>query len=302
MPFSPCDAQDLLGLQRSSLASILVVGCGYIGYRVALALHAKGHQVTGLKKRPPSVLSPFPILVADIRQAKTLSVLDNAFLDLVLFIISPGGRQVDQYQAVYDIGLNNLLTHFAKAGQMPKWLMVSSSSVYGQNQGEWVDETSVTQPASATGQFLVAAEQRLWTADAAHCVVRFSGIYGPGRDWLLRRTARGEGIQQQPPTYTNRIHRDDCVAVLVFLMEKQLAGADLQSCYLASDNDPAPLWDVMCWITEQFAYPAPTALAIPADAGQNKRCSNARLTALGYVFIYPSYREGYLKPSKVVPD
>lgn len=279
------------------MASILVVGCGDVGYRVALALRGLGHRVVGLKRQPPPAPSSFPILTADIRRASTLTAVSTEF-DLVLFIVSPGSREPDAYRAVYEIGLNNLLTHFAMAGRAPKWLMVSSTSVYGQNRGEWVDESSVTEPQSATAQWLVAAEQRLWMADASHCVVRFSGIYGPGRDWLLRRAALGESIQQQPPTYTNRIHRDDCVAALVFLIEKQLAGAGLQSCYLASDNEPVPLWDVMCWIADQYQYPTPTALTMPADTGQNKRCSNARLAALGYVFLYPSYRDGYLKPPK----
>jgi nucleoside-diphosphate-sugar epimerase len=278
------------------LASILVVGCGDIGYRVALALHGQGHRVTGIKRRPPVDFSPFPILTADIRQSSALAALTADF-DWVLFIVSPGNRQLADYQAVYQLGLDNLLTHFSRAGSRPKWLMVSSTSVYGQNQGEWVDEASLAQPASETSRCLLAAEQRLWEADTSHCVVRFSGIYGPGRDWLLRRVARGDSIQQQPPLYTNRIHRDDCVAVLLFLIERQLAGERLESCYLGSDNEPAPLWDVMCWIAQQYAYPMPAALNLPVASEQNKRCGNARLTALGYDFLYPSYRQGYLKPA-----
>ncbi|AEG01323.1 SDR family oxidoreductase [Methylomonas methanica] len=277
------------------MASILVVGCGDIGYSMALALHNLGHQVVGLKRRPPEKPTPFPILVADIRHADTLLVLSPEF-DLVLFIVAPGSRQLEAYQALYQSGLENMLTHFASAAVAPKWLMVSSSSVYGQNQGEWVDEDSLAQPASATSQCLVAAEQLLWAADASHCVVRFSGIYGPGRDWLIRRAAQGEAIQQTPPSYTNRIHRDDCVGVLLFLINKLLAGERLHSCYLASDNDPAPLWDVMAWIAGQYGFPAPVPLNLPGGTLQNKRCSNARLTALGYEFLFQSYRDGYVNP------
>lgn len=279
------------------MAKILVVGCGDIGYRVALTLYQAGHQVTGLKRHALTEPAPFPMLLADIRQPSTLTVL-NAEFDLVLFIVSPAGRQAEDYQALYFSGLNNLLNHFASKGQSPKWLLVSSSSVYGQNQGEWVDEDSETRPAAATSQCLVAAEQALWSADDRHCVVRFSGIYGPGRDWLLRRAARGEPIQQQPPSFTNRIHRDDCVAVLDFLIHKQLAGDALHNCYLASDNNPVPLWDVMNWIAEQYAFPAPEALVMSSDAAQNKRCSNARLTALGYQFSYSGYQNGYLNPAQ----
>lgn len=279
------------------MANILVIGCGDIGFRVALALHRQGHRVTGLKRAPPSTPAPFSLIAADIRQAATLSSLATDF-DLVLFIVSAGSRQADEYQALYQVGLNNVLAHFASAGRSPRWFMVSSTSVYGQFRGEWVDETSPTEPKTATAQALVAAELRLWQVDHNHCVVRFSGIYGQGRDWLLRRVASGESIQRQPPSYTNRIHQDDCVAVLLFLIEKQLAGERLQPCYLASDDDPAPLWDVMNWIAEHYDYPRPTALSVPVDANQNKRCRNDRLHTLGYRFLFPSYRDGYGNPAK----
>lgn len=276
------------------MAKILVVGCGDIGHRVALALHWSGHRVTGLKRRQPTDHFPFPIMTADIRQSSALARLPTDF-DLVLFIVSAASRQPDAYQAVFETGLNNLLLHFAQAKDSPKLLMVSSTSVYGQQGGEWVDEVSDAAATRLTSQILLKAEQRLYTESVKNCVVRFSGIYGPGRDWLLRRAAQGEEIQKHPPSYTNRIHRDDCVAVLVFLISKQLAGESLASCYLASDHDPAPLWDVMNWIASQYHYPAPVALSAPDNADQNKRCSNARLVALGYRFLYPSYRDGYNK-------
>ncbi len=276
------------------MAKILVVGCGDVGYRVALVMHERGHQVVALKRQPSDTQLPFPLVATDIRRPESLKTLSSDF-DLVLFIVSPDSRQPEAYQALYETGLNNLLSHFSCHGRQPRWFMVSSTSVYGQNHGEWVDEASATQPGSSTSLCLRNAEQRLWEVDRQHCVVRFSGIYGPGRDWLIRRAAQGEAIQQQPPTYTNRIHRDDCVAVLVFLMEKHLAGDSLASCYLASDHDPAPLWEVMNWIAAQYHLPAPLPLSTSDNLNQNKRCSNARLVALGYPFLYPSYRDGYDK-------
>lgn len=274
------------------MAKILIIGCGEIGYRVALALHHQGHHVVGFKRQPPVNERPFAMISADICRASTLSVLAVDF-DVVLFIVSPDRRQEQNYQLVFETGLNNLISHFAKANKSPKWLMVSSTSVYGQNQGEWVDETSATQPGNACGRWLVSAEKHLWALNPQNCVVRFSGIYGPGRDRLLRLTAGSEHVQFEPPLFTNRIHQNDCVAVLLFLLEKQLAGNLQDSCYLASDDEPAPLWDVMLWIAEQYGYPEPLAANSRPQAQQNKRCSNARLKALGYRFLYPGYRDGY---------
>lgn len=274
------------------MANILVIGCGDIGYQVALRLHQQGHQVTGLKRSAPAISTPFPIFIADIRLASSLVSLPRGF-DAVIFIVAPDSRQAEEYQALYDVGLSHLLAHFAAAEASPSWLMVSSTSVYEQNCGEWVDETSITEPASATSRWLAAAEKRLWITSERNCVVRFSGIYGPGRDWLLRRAAQGESIQRQPPSYTNRIHSEDCVAVLLFLLEKQLAGVALEPCYLATDDDPAPLWEVMNWLSQQFACSPPSPLLVAPDAPQNKRCRNTRLKALGYRFLYPSYQDGY---------
>lgn len=275
------------------MANILVIGCGNIGYRLAAALSCDGHCVTALKRTPLAVPAPFSLVLGDILQPSSLASLPTEY-DLVVLVLSASGRHAEQYQALYQTGLNTVLNHFA--GATPPFLMVSSTSVYGQNGGEWVDEASPTQPASATAEWLVKAEQRLWQAGERNCVVRFSGIYGPGRDWLLRRAAAGEAIQRDPPNYTNRIHQDDCVAVLLFLIGKMLDGTKLDPCYLASDNDPAPLWDVMTWIAGQFGYLPPQALPSATGAPQNKRCNNARLNALGYRWLYPSYKDGYLPP------
>jgi hypothetical protein len=101
-------------------------------------------------------------------------------------------------------------------------------------------------------------------------------------------------IQQTPPYFTNRIHQQDCVGVLCFLLEQRLAGKALDQYYLASDDDPAPMWEVISWLAERL-HCRPPSLAVGSDAGMNKRCSNARLKALGYQFQYPSYKDGYLE-------
>jgi nucleoside-diphosphate-sugar epimerase len=134
----------------------------------------------------------------------------------------------------------------------------------------------------------------LLTLSPANIVVRFSGIYGPGRESLLRLAMQAPAIQQTPPYFTNRIHQQDCIAALSFLLEQRLAGKALAQCYLASDDDPAPMWDVMTWLAEHLHCPPPSVKKVDADAGMNKRCSNAKLKALGYRFRYPSYKDGYL--------
>ncbi|MGZ4953864.1 MAG: 2-dehydropantoate 2-reductase N-terminal domain-containing protein [Methylobacter sp.] len=303
------------------MAKILIVGCGAIGSELAGGLSAQGHDVTGLKRKPPlSAPGPVNYVAADISSSAGLADLDTDFTQ-AFFIVSPDQRIEQSYRAVYETGLDNLLAKLPET----HWLMVSSTSVYGQTAGEWVDEDSVAEPAAITGRLIRQAEQKLIASNPANIVVRFSGIYGPGRESLLRLAMQAPAIQQTPPYFTNRIHQRDCVGVLSFLLERRLAGDELAQCYLASDDDPAPTREVMSWLTDRLHCQPPTAKdggsvatvttawmqeveqrmeqlpsepvrpMVNADTGMNKRCSNARLKALGYRFRYPSYKDGYLE-------
>lgn len=273
------------------MANILIIGCGAIGTALAETLIAQGHAVTGVKRQPPLVHdSAINYIAADISSATDLDKLPTA-VDVLFFIVSADGRTEHSYRAVYDTGFNHVLKQFPTV----PWFFVSSTSVYGQTQGEWVDETSLAQPTNLTSQLIRQAEQRLLAANSQAVIVRFSGIYGAGREYLLRLAQQAPAIQQQPPLFTNRIHQHDCVAVLAFLLAQRLAGVALDSCYLASDDNPAPTWEVMTWLAAQLNCPAPTVLTVGADASMNKRCHNQRLKALGFNFHYPSYQDGYLE-------
>ena len=277
------------------MAKTLIIGCGAIGSQLAHVLVAKGHQVTGLKRNPPkSDVGNIDYFTADITSPADLKDLSTDF-DFLYFILSPDGRNEESYRAIYESGLNNLLDKFSQASSNPHWIFVSSTSVYGQSEGEWVDEDSIAQPENATSQLIRRAELKLMERDAENIVVRFSGIYGPGREYLLRMAGQAPAIQQTPPYFTNRIHQLDCIGVLAFLLELRLAGVALEQCYLASDDDPAPMWDVMSWLAEHLQCQPPTAKSVENKFVMNKRCNNQRLKSLGYKFHYPTFRAGYFE-------
>jgi nucleoside-diphosphate-sugar epimerase len=277
------------------MAKILIIGCGAIGTQLAQVLSATGHQVTGLKRNPPkTVAGKVNYFTRDITSAADLKYLPTDF-DTLYFIVSPDGRNEESYRDIYESGLNNLLNKFSLAGSNPHWIFVSSTSVYGQSQGEWVDEDSIAHPDNATSQLIRRAEQKLMDLDADNIVVRFSGIYGPDREYLIRMAMQAPAIQKNPPYFTNRIHQQDCIGVLAFLLERRLAGIALEQCYLASDDDPAPMWEVMSWLAEQLKCQPPTVKVVDKHGVMNKRCNNQRLKALGYRFHYPSFKDGYLE-------
>ena len=125
----------------------------------------------------------------------------------------------------------------------------------------------------------------------AHIVVRFAGIYGPGRSSLIDRVRRGDSCRADPPLYTNRIHSDDCAAAMHHLITLD----DPASLYLGVDDEPAPQCEVMDWIAGRLGVSAPPRASGSVIEGPrgNKRCRNKRLRDTGYRFRYPSFREGY---------
>lgn len=279
------------------MARILIAGCGDIGAGAGRLLAEEGHEVVGLRRHPPENDDKISYIRADVGSVDDLLSLDTRF-DLVIYILSPDDRSEASYRHVFEHGVASLLDVFRQNNTDTRFLFVSSTSVYGQSHGEWVDEESETDPQSVTGRIILRAENAILSAGGKNCVIRFSGIYGRSRSRLLDTVIKGGKVQYKPPYYTNRIYRGDCIGVLHFIAARMLSGARLDSIYLATDDDPAPKWDVYNYLAGKMAVDRPEKETLPNGSEQNKRCSNERLKRLGYRFTYRSYREGYdyIKP------
>ncbi len=281
------------------MAKILLVGCGALGRRLAVCLIAEKHTVVAVKRTPLKLpVTGLQVVLADITAPQSVKRIPTD-VDIVIFVLAPSQRNEAAYQKLYGQGLLNVLRHFAHARlpnseARPRCLLVSSTSVYGQDNGEWVDEESPAQASSFNGKALVHAEQQLWAHSVDSIVVRFSGIYGRGRESLLRRVREGKPIQYDPPYYSNRIHEEDCLGVLSFLIDRALLDKPLDNLYLASDSAPVPLAEMALWLSELMSCPPPPAKTTNVMQKKlNKRCRNDRLLRLGYVLRYGSYQEGY---------
>ncbi len=285
------------------MARILIAGCGDVGTTLGLRLHAAGHEVWGLKRSLHGLPPGLQPLAADLADPATLTVLPPA-LDYLVYSAAAAGFSEALYQAAYVAGVRNLLDALRQGGQHPKRLLLTSStSVYAQHRGEWVDEDSPAVAESFSGRCIRAGEQLLWDSGWPAVVVRFGGIYGPGRTRLIDSVRDGTATcPAGAPVFTNRIHRDDCAQVL----EHLLLLPDPAPLYLAVDDDPAPLAEVLSWLAIQLGMPEPSVGACPAlkPGSKNrpdralrqrasKRCRNARLRGSGFQFHYPSYRDGY---------
>lgn len=273
------------------MAKILIIGCGDIGGAVASQLLDEGHQVTGLKRSIQDDLSGVSFIQADITKPEELSNLPSDF-DQVIYILSPSDRSISGYEAVFKLGVDNVLNWFKGQKENVAFTFVSSSRVYGQNKGERLNESSTTEPTDGRGKILLEAENKFLGFNNQTTIVRFSGIYGRS-NYFINQLKKGAEIQKEPAYYTNRIHRADCIGVLSFIANKKSDSSAMNGVYLATDDDPAPKWDVACYLADVYSIEQPAALMLNKEADCNKRLTNNHLKAAGYQFKYKNYKQGY---------
>ncbi len=262
---------------------LLIAGCGDLGTRLARRLDRDEWQVHGLRRRVERLPEGVVPVGADLCDPDSLSTL-AADWDAVIYQATPDAYDEAGYRAAYIEGLANLLARV----ETRRLVFVSSTAVFGQDDGEWVDERCDTRPPRFNGRVLLEAEALAGRSAPEPTVVRFSGIYGPGRDVLVRKLASGEAsCREHPPQWTNRIHADDCAGVLAHLLSLERPGP----LYCASDGHPTPRCEVLDWLAGRLGVAAPRREDRPG--GQGKRVANARLLGSGYRFIHPDYRSGY---------
>lgn len=263
----------------------LILGLGEVGSRLAERLLAAGHRVTGVR-RGEGAPNGVQLLRADV----TAPGLQLPAADYVVVLLTPGERSETGYRRTYVEGTSAILRALPAPPRHLFW--ASSTAVYGQDAGEWVDETSVTAPVAMNGRLLLAGEGVARTSGVPATVLRFGGLYGPGRHRLLRWVERGEPAVAAPPQWTNRLHVDDAAGLIAHLIARAEAGLDLAPIYNGVDDEPASQYEVLAWLAAAMDLPAPPFITATA-AGQGKRVSNAKARASGFRCRYPDYRAGY---------
>lgn len=276
-----------------SAPSVLIAGCGDVGSRLATQLLDFGWEVHGLRRNVARLPKGVIGVAGDLFNKDCPATWPIGAVDYLVYCAAATDHDEAGYRAAYIQGLHHVLEWLNDYGQAPKRLVfVSSSSVYGQQNGEWVDESSSAVAAGYSGQVMLEAEQLALNSGFPASIVRLTGIYGPGREWLLTQVRRGYRVVTDPPLYGNRIHVDDAAGLMAFLLEADHRGVALDDVYIGVDDAPAPLADVVAWLRE---YLGVTEWADDASVRRtgSKRCSNARAKALGWTPKYPSFREGY---------
>jgi len=275
------------------MANVLIAGCGDIGCLLGSQLAEQGHQVFGLRRN----VDALPDCIQPV-QANLTTPVENLPLNIeyVFYMASAGKYKDSAYYQAYVQGLKNLISAL-ETHPVKKLFFISSSSVFGQSEGEKVDESSPTDDSIFSTKRLLEGEEVALNSKLNATVVRFGGIYGPGRTHLIDLIQEGKAHCMED-VWSNRIHSEDCAGVLSHLLtcyEQDPSSVD--SLYVGVDNEPTLSCEIYDWLAEQLSAPEADRKE-PSEASRlirsNKRISNAKIRATGYTFKYPTYKEGYL--------
>jgi nucleoside-diphosphate-sugar epimerase len=272
------------------MARLLIVGCGYVGSALAERRVRAGDTVFGMRREVADLPDGVTSLRGDVSVSGGLGALPPN-LDYVVYAVGAKARDEASYRRAYLDGIGNLLDALGDEAQSPKRILfTSSTSVYAQSRGEWLDEESPTHPQRFSGQIMLSAEGLLRGSRYPSVAVRLGGIYGPGRTSMLEAVRSGQPTPTtEQPHFTNRIHRDDAAGILEHLM----GVIDPAPVYIGVDDEPAPRDEVVSWLSSALGIRDPGRAPAGKARTGSKRCSNALIRASGYVFLHPNYRHGY---------
>jgi nucleoside-diphosphate-sugar epimerase len=276
--------------------TVLIAGCGYVGIALAMRLSRDGTRAIGLRRNPASLPETVEGVGADLLDRASLRTIPEGITHVVI-TASPGGGDDERYVAAYLKGPETLLGFLRERGDpIRRVILTTSTGVYAQTDGSWVNEESETAPTHHSGKRMLEGEALIASRGYSSVALRLAGIYGPGRTRMIDRVRSGEARTPRDTRWTNRIHRDDCAGALALLV----AAESPPPCVIGVDGEPAELSEVQRFLARELGVPEPPAeeegsarAAVGRRARSNKRCSNELLVSLGYELAYPTYREGY---------
>jgi len=268
--------------------SVLLAGGGDLCRRAGAILLSRGHEVWGLRRHPPADDAwGIRWLRGDLTRPETLADLPRAFTHVV-YAPAPDARDEALYRAVFGQGLKNLLARLDEAA-LRRLLFISSSAVYGDHGGAWVNEDTPVAPSGFNGQILAQTEQWLAQARPDAVVLRLAGLYGPGRLQLAGRLKQGAAsVPGHDAPWANRMHSEDAARAMAHLLELPRPA----SCYIGADDTPRRIDALYDAIAAMIGAPAVPRTG-PATGEGGKRLDNSRLKTSGFDLAWPDAIEGY---------
>jgi len=285
----------------------LLIGCGYIGERVADLLLENGETVNAVTHSSESAdklsaVKQFPVLNADVGDMDSLRALQAklpAMPEAVLHCASSNRGGAAQYQHVFVQGCKNLVEMFPTS----HLLFTSSSSVYPQTDGSSVDETSPAEPDSLTSALLREAEKIVLNHAGGGAVARLAGLYGPHRSFVLKQFLQGtaaiEGNHGQGRCL-NQIHREDASRAIVHLASGRKSGI-----FNVVDRHPMTQRECFLHLQTLFDRPLPPETEPKTERKRpwtHKCVMGDKLADSGFTWLYPSYFDALKNDRDLLPS
>jgi nucleoside-diphosphate-sugar epimerase len=268
--------------------NIAIIGCGFVGSEVASIWTKRGFHVTATTRHPEKLE-----WLAKVAQKGTIFMgnSEEEFVPLIagndVLLIAIAADSREHYESAY-LRTAQILRHLALEMDTPRHLIyTSTTSIYGDHHGRWVDETSDLLAKSELAKILIEAEKTYLSLEELGwhvCVPRFGEIYGPGRELSARvLQLKGHALPGSGDPYTNMIHKTDCASAIDYALRHHLEGV-----FNVVDDDHPTRKELYDLISNKFGYdkvkwdPHITGL----HSG-NKRASNHKIKSEGFVFRHP---------------
>ncbi len=284
----------------------LIFGCGYLGSRVGSLWLEQEDSVYAFTRREERARElaelGYEPLLGDITESETIGDLPE--VDTILFAVGMDRSRYDNIRDVYVDGLQNVLKRLEECGSLKSlkhFVYVSSTGVYGDFGGDWINETAETNPTREGGKACVEAEQLIADSPLADraTILRFAGIYGPDRVPTRDRIEAKAWNKLSSAGYLNLIHVHDGAGIIKSVAEQfQQPNCEI---FNVSDGAPSLRRDYYDFVSQQLGLgEIPWGESDSTDndsrASSSKRVSNEKLmNGLNYEFQYPDYRSGLIQ-------
>jgi nucleoside-diphosphate-sugar epimerase len=256
---------------------ILIVGCGYVGRRVAAAEQTRGNRVSALARSPESAEALRALGIESVRgdldDPESLVGLDVAGQGVYCFAPPPAS-------GVRDTRMKAFLA--AVTPRPPQRIVyISTTGVYGDCHGEWVDEARAPNPTADRARRRLDAEEQLRAFGArtgcGAVILRVPGIYGPDRLPVERLRKGLPLLREDEAPWSNRVHADDLVAACLAAMARGRAGA----VYNVSDGHPSTMTDYFRRVADALGLPRPPEISRVESADRPSMACGPRLGPVG---------------------
>jgi nucleoside-diphosphate-sugar epimerase len=256
---------------------------------VGLFLLDRRWRVAAARRNPERLPDQFDRHKVNLTDPASFVALNMMAPDYVVVTPTPQSYDPAGYQAGF-AGVAKTLANQKWVAQCRRVIWVSSTRVYRESEGGWVDEHSPLNLDEAQAGSMIAGEAAIRRAATA-TIIRPAGVYGDPEGMLMRRVRAGEG-GAAGALYGNRIHREDLARLIVHCVDRDAAGQSVPPTLVGADHDQTPTHEIEDWLADQIAI----TLVRPSDPSPSRahrRCRNSLLERIGFTLSYPTWREGY---------